>query len=114
MQEMRVLSLGREDPPKKEMATHSNILAWEIPWTEEPGGYSSWGRTRVRHDLVTKRQQQEPSLLVRFMENVGFLLPQLEALVQERHWFSQQTLQDSTLGDTVSEPGRVGFLMSVE
>ena len=38
MQEMWVRSLGREDPLEKEMATHSSILAWEIPWTEEPGG----------------------------------------------------------------------------
>ena len=37
-QEMQVRSLGQEDPLKKEMATHSSILAWEIPWTEEPGG----------------------------------------------------------------------------
>ena len=42
-QEMWVLSLGREDPLKKEMATHSSILAWEIPWTEEPGGLQSMG-----------------------------------------------------------------------
>ena len=38
MQETRVQSLGWEDPLEKEMATHSSILAWEIPWTEEPGG----------------------------------------------------------------------------
>ena len=38
MQEMQVRSLGWEDPLEKEMATHSSILAWEIPWTEEPGG----------------------------------------------------------------------------
>ena len=42
MQEARVQYLGQEDPLKKEMATHSSIT-WEIPWTEEPGGYSSWG-----------------------------------------------------------------------
>ena len=42
MQETRILSLGREDSLEKEMATHSSILAWEIPWTEEPG--------RVGHD----------------------------------------------------------------
>ena len=40
------------------MATHSSILAWEIPWTEEPGGYIPWGHKRVRHDLVTKQQQR--------------------------------------------------------
>ena len=38
MQEMQVQPLGQEDPLEKEMATHSSILAWEIPWTEEPGG----------------------------------------------------------------------------
>ena len=41
MQELQVKSLGREDLLEKEMATHSNILAGKIPWTEEPGGYSS-------------------------------------------------------------------------
>ena len=44
MQEMWVPSLGWEDPLEEETATHSSILAWEIPWTEEPGGYSPWDR----------------------------------------------------------------------
>ena len=39
----RVQSLGGEDPLEKEMTTHSSVLAWKIPWTEEPGGYSPWG-----------------------------------------------------------------------
>ena len=39
------------------MATHCSILAWEIPWTEEPGGLQSMGKQGVRHDLVTKQQQ---------------------------------------------------------
>ena len=43
MQEMQVQSLGREDPLEKEMATHSSILAWQISWTEEPGGLQSMG-----------------------------------------------------------------------
>ena len=43
MQETQVLSLGREDPLEKEMVTHPNILAWEIPWTEEPGRLQSMG-----------------------------------------------------------------------
>ena len=43
-------SLGQEDPLEKEMATHSNILAWRIPWTEEPGGLYSMGSQRVEHD----------------------------------------------------------------
>ena len=49
-QEMQVRSLGREDPLEKEMATHSSILAWRIPWTEEPGGLQSMGLQRIRHD----------------------------------------------------------------
>ena len=43
MQETQFCSLGWEDPLEKGMATHSSILAWEIPWTEEPVGYSPWG-----------------------------------------------------------------------
>ena len=50
MQETQVQSLGQEDPMEKGMATHSNILAWRIPWTEEPGGLKSVGSQRVRHD----------------------------------------------------------------
>ena len=48
--EMHVLSLGQEDPLEKEIATHSSILAWEIPWTEKPGGLQSMGLQRVGHD----------------------------------------------------------------
>ena len=51
---MWVQSLGWEDPLEKEMATHSCILAWEIPWTEEPGRLQSIGWQRVRHDLATE------------------------------------------------------------
>ena len=54
IQEMWVRSSSREDPLKKERATHSNIIAWEIPWTEEPGGLQSMGLQRVVHDLVTQ------------------------------------------------------------
>ena len=50
MQETGAQSLGREDPLEKEMATHSRILAWEIPRTEEPGGLQSMGSQKVRHD----------------------------------------------------------------
>ena len=49
MQETGVRSLGQEDPPEKEMATHSSILAWRMPWTEEPGGLQSTGLQRVGH-----------------------------------------------------------------
>ena len=49
-QETRVASLAREDPLEKEMAAHSSVLAWRIPWTEEPGGLQTMGSQRVRHD----------------------------------------------------------------
>ena len=50
MQETRDRSLSREDPMEKGMATHSNFLAWRIPWTEEPGGLQSVGLQRVGYD----------------------------------------------------------------
>ena len=50
MRETWVRSLGREDPLEKEMATHSSTIAWEIPWTEEPGGLQSTGSQRVGHN----------------------------------------------------------------
>ena len=50
MQETQLLSLGREDPLEEGMATHSSILAWRIPWIEEPGGLQSMGLQRVGHD----------------------------------------------------------------
>ena len=50
MREAGVQSLGQEDPLEKEMATHSSILAWKIPWTEEPGRLQSMGSQRDGHD----------------------------------------------------------------
>ena len=50
MWETQVQSLGREDPLEEEMATHSSVLAWRIPWTGEPGGLQSMGSQRVGHD----------------------------------------------------------------
>ena len=56
MPETRVQSLGQENPLEKGMATHSNILAWKIPWTEEPGRLQSRGSQRVGRDCVTKQR----------------------------------------------------------
>ena len=56
MQETWVWSLGQEDPLEEEMATHSKILTWEIPWTGKPGGLQSMGSQRVGHDWATKQQ----------------------------------------------------------
>ena len=50
IQESRLQSLGQEDPLEEEMTTHSNIPAWRIPWTEEPGGLQSIGSQRVGHN----------------------------------------------------------------
>ena len=57
-QETCVQSLGQEDSPEKEMATHCSILAWKIPWTES-GGLQSMGSQRVQHDLATKHAGKE-------------------------------------------------------
>ena len=56
---MLLLGLLRWLSGKKEMTTHSSIVAWRIPWTEEPGELQSMGSQRVGHDLATKQQQQK-------------------------------------------------------
>ena len=62
-----------EDPLEKEMASHSSILAWEIPWMEEPGGLQSMWLQRVRYSLVTKQQQQQCSNYIVFITiNIAF------------------------------------------
>ena len=68
MGETQVWSLDREDPLEKEMATHSSILAWEIPWTEEPGRLQmdtcmSMGLQRVGDDWETELNWTEPNIL---------------------------------------------------
>ena len=72
MKETQVSSLSREDPLRKEMATHSSILAWRIPWTEEPGGLQSMESPRVGHNLATehakKRHQRACSLSLSFRQ----------------------------------------------
>ena len=59
VQKASVRSLGWEDPLKEGMATHSSILAWRIPGTEEPGGLQSVGPQRVGHDWATKRRTEQ-------------------------------------------------------
>ena len=65
MQERRVRSLGQEDPPEKGMANHSSILAWRIPWTEEPGGYSPYDRKEsdvTEHACTHARGQKKDQI----------------------------------------------------
>ena len=58
----RVRSLGREDPLEKELATHSSILAWRIPWAERPGRLQSMGLQRVGHDCLSHTISSIPPL----------------------------------------------------
>ena len=62
MQEMQVQSLGWEDPVEEEMATHSSILVWEIPWTEEPGGLQSMGSQKNQTGLSNQNNKQRQTL----------------------------------------------------
>ena len=75
MQETYVLSLGQEDALEKDMITHSSILAWKIPQTEEPGGLQSMGSPRIRDDLETacvfhqrKKDEQTSSMFPMFLD----------------------------------------------
>ena len=61
MQETQIRSLGQEDPLGEEMATHSSIFAWKIPWTVEPGGLQSMELQRIGHDWVTEHAYTHPS-----------------------------------------------------
>ena len=63
--EIWVQSLDQEVPLEEEVVTHSSILAWEIPWTQKPGGLRSMGSQRVEHDLTTKQRQQSPCTYIR-------------------------------------------------
>ena len=64
MQVTRVQSLGWEDPLQKGMATHSSILAWRIPWTEEADRFPICGVARVRHDLATKQPPPPRGIII--------------------------------------------------
>ena len=65
MKQKQVKLLGRTDPLEKKMATHSRILAWEIPWTEDPGELQFMKLSRVRFALETKPQPPPPPCLVK-------------------------------------------------
>ena len=71
-QEMGVQSLGREDPLEREMATHSHILAWRIPWREEPGGLQSMGvaksQIQLNYETTTTNQSSHMSFSLSFVQ----------------------------------------------
>ena len=82
MQETRIQSLGREDLLEKEMATHSSILAWKIPWTEEPGRLQSMGSQRVEDDWATSLSLfYYFSCLKRHIQKNTFLRPMSETIL---------------------------------
>ena len=84
MQEMQVRSLRWEDPLQKEMATHSIILAWEIPRTEEPSGLQSMGSQRVRYDLVTTHRHTQTHI-----HTQSFAVIQIGAKLE---WFNRSEI----------------------
>ena len=77
MQEARVPSLGWEDPLEEGMAIHSSILAWRIPWTEEPGGLQSMVLQRVRHDRATNTSTFPPQGALAERQHTSMDLPKL-------------------------------------
>ena len=107
MQETRVWSLGREDPLEKEMATHSSIIAWRIPWMEEPGRLQSTGSQRVRHDWATSLSLSLVKAITRLVEIQGLgnrLHPLMRAApkvtwqrvwIQEDLWLSPQQYKNN-------------------
>ena len=90
MQETQVQSLGRKDPLEKEMATHLSILAWEIPWTEEPDGLQSMV-ARVRHNLVTKPSPSLHSVFFIQLKNPPLLRPVTRQDIKKKTHTSEKT-----------------------
>ena len=95
MQETHVSSLGGEDLLEEEMATHSSILVWEIPWTEEPGGLQSKGSQRIRHVCTHAHQlHAEIMKLHKIMINKETLSSILMCLL---HFWKLGNVTDSSL-----------------
>ena len=119
MQGIWVQSLGQKDPLGKGMATHSSILlAWENPWTEEPGGLQSTGLQRVRHDLVTKRHQQNGQVIksLLFLSSIQAISSLFDQLVQRTDDCSFMTgirrfLSAYDFGDGIFFSSLVSYLM---
>ena len=106
MRETRVLSLGREDPLEKEMATHSSILAQRIPWTEEPDRLQSMGLQRVGHGRVTS-----PTLMILIILTTLTAQPAAAVLISVkgmpqityRSWDSQNLLISGAVARDISK-----------
>ena len=96
VQEMQIWSLGQEHHLEEGMATHSSILAWEIPWTEEPGGLYSMGSQRVGHDLEMTKWQQYPCHKLRKIHILKhFAISMSQELFYYSVQFSRSVVSDS-------------------
>ena len=85
MQETSIRFLGWEDPLEKEMTMHSSILAWIIPWTEEPGGYNPWSHKELDTTEQTNQQQKQQQQTVRSQaDNIVELIYEVRFLGQDR------------------------------
>ena len=122
MQETWVQPLGWEDPLEKEMATHSNILAWRIPWTEEPGWLQSMGSQTVGHDWATSHANPQGCLLSPclfnfyadyIMRNAGLDEVQAGIKIAERNNNNLRYADDTNLM-AESEEELKSFLMKVK
>ena len=85
MRETRVRSLGQEDPLEKEMATHSSIIAWKIPRTEDPGGLQSMGLQRVGHDWATSLSLLSLSMFSRLFQVIACISISFLFIVESIH-----------------------------
>ena len=105
MWEIRVRSLGQEDPLEKELATHSSILAWKIPWTEEPGRLQSMWLQRVRHDWATNTHTWYSSILTNTIITKVDLVTWLEVccLYHSLSWSSVFPTAKATSFNTLAE-----------
>ena len=104
MQETRVQSLGWEDPLEKEMATNSSILAWKIPWTEEPGRLQSEGSQTVGHNWTTNThnpaldltfslleiQETEEQVKLHYQEAISQIFWDVGSFIEQILWFPLQ------------------------
>ena len=113
VQESRVPSLGREDPLEKEMATHSSILAWRSPWTEEPDGLQSTRSRRVRHNPVTCTSLWYGPLLV-FVEFVTVLFLFYVCLSYLVSWPQGKWGLSSLTRDRTHTPALEGEVLTIE
>ena len=102
VQETRIWSLDQEDSPGEGKATHSSVLAWRIPWTEEPGGLQSMGSQRVRHDWETNSFTLSVESCREGTWKCLVLSPGLESLKQQKEENTSTHLRRSHLYRTIT------------